>query len=87
MPLLCSQVVWFSGSSSLLVNTACFIGHMQPLEWDGEENRTEKEPGELVVPGLHGVQDFDPQEVQMRPTEHLPLEKFEAIDMPFHDSV
>ena len=28
------------------------------------------------------MQHFDPQEVQMRPTEYLPLQNFQAIDMP-----
>lgn len=49
----------------------------------GESNREEQ--AELAE--LDSVKNFDPQQVKMCPAKHLVLEKFEAIDMPFHDPV
>ncbi len=33
------------------------------------------------------MQDLDAQEVKMSTAKHLPLEKFQAIDMPLHNPV
>ena len=52
---------------------------------------TEEAPRELIPQEssqrLHRMQDFDSQEVKMSTAKHLPLEKFEAIDMPLDDSL
>ena len=52
---------------------------------------TEEAPRELIPQEssqrLHRMQDFDSQEVKMSTAKHLPLEKFEAIDMPLDDSI
>ena len=33
------------------------------------------------------MKHLDAQEIKMSSTKHLPFQKFEAIDMPFHDAV
>src|SRR5436190_19457285 len=37
--------------------------------------------------GLHRMQDFHAQQVEMGTAKHLPLQKFEAIDMSLCDAV
>ncbi len=36
---------------------------------------------------LHGMEHFHAQQVEMGTTEHLALQKFEAVDMPLRDAI
>ena len=36
---------------------------------------------------LHGVQHFDSQEIEMCPAKHVPLQKFEAVDMTLRRAI
>ena len=36
---------------------------------------------------LHGVEHFDSQEIEMCPAKHLPLQKFEAVDMTLRRAI